>query len=214
MNPVRHLGTLQGRARSRLDRLQKLALSLPPLPKPAEKRSAAYVVVETTNLWASTARSFYLSCILRARRVSGIRVQLGVGGIQSIQDGIHFAVQTLKRKRVNANRVYHPLDEPNWYKRETLLALANALTLSNSSDIQMALSVATDAFTDIVVFRHFFAHRSESTAREAQLLGPRYGQSSIKHPADIVCGISPGRSQNVLADWIDDIQITIDYLCN
>jgi hypothetical protein len=142
-----------------------------------------------------------------------MRVKLGVGGIQSIQDGIHFAVQTLKPRSVKLNRVYHPLDEPNWYKRETLLDLANALTFSNSADIQLALNLSTDAFTDVVVFRNFFAHRSENTARQAQRLGPRYGQSSTKPPADIVCGVGPGRPQNVLADWIDDIRITIDYMC-
>ena len=142
-----------------------------------------------------------------------MRVKLGVGGIQSIQDGIHFAIQTLKPRRVHPTRFYHPLDEPNWYKRETLLDLANALNFSNSSDIQLALSLSTDAFTDVVVFRHFFAHRSENTARQAQLLGPRYGQSSTKSPANIVCGLGPGRPQNVLADWIDDIRITIDYMC-
>jgi hypothetical protein len=213
MNPVRHLGILQERAIGRLDRLHQLALNLPPFPTPAEKRTAAYVVIEIANLWSAVARSFYLSCVLRARRISGMRVKLGVGGIQSIQDGIHFAVQTLKPRRVHPTRVYHPLDEPNWYKRETLLDLANALTFSNSSDIQLALSLSTDAFTDVVVFRHFFAHRSENTARQAQLLGPRYGQSSTKSPANIVCGVGPGRPQNVLADWIDDIRITIDYMC-
>ena len=145
MNPVRHLGILQERAIGRLDRLHRLALNLPPFPTPAEKRTAAYVVIEIANLWSAVARSFYLSCVLRARRVSGIRVKLGVGGIQSIQDGIHFAVQTLKPRSVKPNRVYHPLDEPNWYKRETFLDLANALTFSNSSDIQLALSLSVIA---------------------------------------------------------------------
>jgi hypothetical protein len=139
MNPVRHLGILQERAIGRLDRLHQLALNLPSFPTPAEKRTTAYVVIELANLWSAVARSFYLSCVLRARRVSGMRVKLGVGGIQSIQDGIHFAVQTLKPRSVKPNRVYHPLDESNWYKRETLLHLANALTFSNSSDIQLAL---------------------------------------------------------------------------
>jgi hypothetical protein len=213
MNPVRHLGILQERAIGRLDRLHRLALNLPPFPTPDEKRTAAYVVIEIANLWSAVARSFYLSCVLRARRVSGMRVKLGVGGIQSIQDGIHFAVQTLKPRSVKANRIYHPLDEPTWHKRETLLDLANALTFSNTADIQLALNLSTNAFTDIVVFRNFFAHRSQDTARRAQLLAPRYGQSSTKPPADIMCGVGPGRSQNILADWSDDIRITIDYMC-
>jgi hypothetical protein len=73
--------------------------------------------------------------------------------------------------------------------------------------------IGQSGVTDVVVFRHFFAHPSENTARQAQLLGPRYGQSSTKPPAEIVCGVGPGRPQNVLADWIDDIRITIDYMC-
>lgn len=214
MNPVRHLAILQERAISRLDRLRQLALNLSPPLRPAERRAAAHVVIETANLWSTVARSFYLSCVLRARRVSGARVDLGVGGVASIQDGIHFAVQTLKPGRAQPARVYHPLDEPNWYKRETLLRLASALALSNDSEIQLALSLSTDAFTDVVKFRHFFAHRSENTAKEAQSLAPRYGQPSTRHPADIVCGVSLGRPQNVLGDWIDDIELTIDFLCN
>lgn len=213
MTPARNLDILKGRVLRTLLRLDRLSRGLSDGMAAAERRVAAYVTIETANTWASFARCYYISCVLLARRPGRSRVKLGVSGVSTLQDAIHFAVGTLRPSRVHANRLYHPIDEPSWHKPDTLLRLAIALKLSNLPEIQLALGLPTDAFSHLTVFRHFFAHRGESTARAAQTLAPKYGQASNIHPARILCGYPPGSTRNVLSDWITDVSLTTSYLC-
>jgi hypothetical protein len=213
MRPIRNLTVLESCAYHRLDQLHKLAASLPLLAPEDRRRAAAFGVIELANCWAGFARSYYISCILRARRGGGGRVSVGVPGVATPQDAIHEAVRIIAPRRLSKSRRYHATAEPSWYKRETLLDLGNGLRLSNDPQIQLAMNLPTDAFTDLLVFRHFFAHRGEGTVKQVKVLAPRYGQPSTAAPADVVAGFAPGRPQNVLADWIDDIRITVAYLC-
>jgi hypothetical protein len=216
MNMVRHLGVLEKRALKRIMRLQRLSRGLSYNPSAVDRRTVAHIVVESANLWSAISRSFYLSCALGARLTGGGRVTINTPGVHitNVRDSIHIAVQKVRPRKVNNRGVYSPLDEPIWYKRNTLLELDNALAFSNTNSIQLALNLQTDVFTDMNIFRNFFAHRSGVTANEASRLAPRYGQVSQKHPADILCGLTNSGRQNILSNWLDDIEITVSYLCN
>jgi hypothetical protein len=177
------------------------------------RRRAAFVLLESLNLWASFVRSYYLSCVLEARRDTRPRVRLGVPGVRTPEDAIHFAVVQVAGKKPKANRVYTWWDEPTWYKRETLAKLSSQLKMSNDLEIQTALSIPSPAFTDLVVYRHFFAHRGMATVSNARALAPQYGQPKSLHPAEVVCGFAPGRPQNIMADWLADMRVTVEFLC-
>lgn len=213
MHPVRHLGVLRERALRRLQYLSDLAHPCRQPTDDATRRQVAFVLLEAVNLWAGFARSFYLSCVYRARRDTRPRVHLGMSGIVTATDAIHFAVVNVARKTAKPNRRYSWSDEPTWHQRETLQKLSTMLSLSNDPQVQIALNVQTSAFVHVVVFRNFFAHRGRDTVKRARLLMPTYGQVATAHPAEAASGVAPGRTQNIMADWLADMRQTIELIC-
>ncbi len=105
------------------------------------------------------------------------------------------------------------MDEPRWHKANTLLDLSSDLKYSNESDVRAAMGIPTRVFSDLPVFRHFFAHRSERTAGPALMLAPTNGVSAALRPTEVLLSRGLGRHQPLLADWLDDMWTVIDDLC-
>lgn len=49
--------------------------------------------------------------------------------------------------------------------------------------------------------------------RECQTIARGVGVSARLRPSDILCSRAPGRPQNVLADWLDDIRNIASLMC-
>jgi hypothetical protein len=213
MNAARSLCVLQRRALRYFDRLDRRAHSLPSLPIAERRCLAAFCVIEIANAWAGFARSYYLSCLLRAQRVGGGRVYTTKHGINTPMEAIHEAVLLLTPKRATKTQQYHPAMEPKWHQRDTLMQLSTGLGFSNDAQVQLALNVSTDSFVDLVAFRNFFAHRSKNTYAAVRSIAPRYGQPASARPADVVSAYAYAGPQPVLVDWIDDIRLAVTDLC-
>jgi hypothetical protein len=93
-----------------------------------------------------------------------------------------------------------------------LLDALDEVGSSNYAVVSAALSIPTAAQTlaHLPDFRHFYAHRGESTRRLALKHAPSYALSSrlsptlLLHSHATVNGIT--RPQPVLMDWADDIR--------
>jgi hypothetical protein len=213
MHPSGRLDVIGAQAERRLEYLHGLADSLPTVPDPSHDRVVAFVVIEALNTWASFCRSFYLSCVFRARRANGAKVALGKEAhIVTRDQAIEFAVLTVRGHSYVQNHrgPWKWRDEPKWYDPSVINNISPRLALSNLAQIQGAFGIPTVAFSEIPVFRNFFAHRNHDTASRVRSLITRsyttYGFSRRTNPSAFLCARLPARPQNVLADYIDDIR--------
>jgi hypothetical protein len=221
MHPSRSLAIIAAHAEARLESLYNLADSLPQAPDATHDRAVAFCVIETLNTWAGFARSFYLSCVFRARRASGTRVTLGKEThIRRPEQAIAFAVLTIRGTGYVKGRkgAWRWSDEPKWYDPAVITRISPRLALSNHSQIQKAFGVPTAAFSEMPVLRNFYAHRNEDTANRVRgLIAASYAGYGFSHrtnPSELLCARLPGRPQNLLADHISDIRSVVALLPN
>jgi hypothetical protein len=213
MRSVNHLDKLRKVATRRCAHLKCLISDLRPPLGPQDDRLIAYTTLETLNLWASFCRAFYLSVALGAKDCSGTRVNIP-GGLRAPSDAIHFAVTKMRPWKKRVGPPWTRNDEPTWHDPNTLITLLSSLSTSNLSDIQAALSYQTDVFSLLPSFRNFFAHRNEETAGKIKTRARALGFSPALRACEILCTSHPGRPQNVLSDWLDDLIIVINLMCH
>jgi hypothetical protein len=169
-----------------------------------EARTVAFVTLEALTLWANFVRAFYLSCVHNARREGGERVKVSVSGLGTDEAAIAFSLKIIKFARRN---------EPVWHEPTTLSKLFVAVKASNLTQVQGAISAQPYVFTALPTIRNFFAHRSLQSAQKIPGVARGIGLSVGLRPCEILCSRLPGRPQNVLADWIDDIRNAIELAC-
>ena len=198
------LATLRRCGTKRALRLRSLVDTCRPPIHDADDRTIAFVAIEALNLWAAFVRSFYLSCVHNARRESGGRVSVSVAGLQNNVAAIAFSKTIAKATRRG---------EPIWHEPGTLSKLLGAAGASNISQVHAAISYQPYVFKALPTIRNFFAHRNVVTAQKVTGVARDIGLNIRLRPSDLVCSILPGRPQNVLADWIDDLRNTIEIAC-
>jgi hypothetical protein len=164
----------------------------------------SFLTIEASNLWAGFSKAFFLSCVFRAKRESGRRV-VSTQVFPRTTDAISFAIAEINPALGR---------EPNWADPNILLILLQRAGVSNYAEALAALAVPTTVFRDLPTMRNFFAHRGEVTARKTKRVARSAGLSGDLRPSDIMCSRRPGRPQNLLADWIDDMRNVIDLICD
>jgi hypothetical protein len=211
MRPALDIGKLSGSCQRRLVRLKVLVDGRRPPIDGQTDRLLAFAAIETLSLWAGFVRAYYISCSLGARLLNGSRVLIAQPGILTGSDAVRFAAQRIKRKSLGV--AWRPLDEPSWRQPTTLLRISSAIGFSHNGQVTAAFSTATKVFDDLPEFRNFYAHRSEVTAGQVTALATAWGITARLHPSEVIASYLPGRPQNVIADWIDDVATVIDLLC-
>ena len=212
MRPVRHLEKLRKVASRRCVYLKSLVAYLRPPIGSREDRLVAYTCIEALNLWGSFSRSFYISVALGVIDCSGIRVRAS-SRQRAPSDAINIAVTRMRSGR-RGSGPWTQRDEPTWHDPRTLIVLFTHLSTSNLNTVQSALSYQTNVFRMLPTFRNFFAHRNEETAGKIKNRARNLGVSPTLRPCEILCTSQPGRSQHVLSDWLDDLRVVINLMCN
>lgn len=211
MRIVRHLGRLQRVARRRLLVLKALA---PPIWSPSgpdRDRYVSFVVIEVANLWSQFCRCYFISCALRAKRVTGVRVMTAMS-LTTKNDVITFAVKYNRPNRTGTGP-WSWRDEPAWQKPTTVLNLLQQLGASNLSQAQVAFSHSTTVFQHLPTMRNFFAHRSEATATQLHSVARSVrGPTGLK-ASDVLCLPRPKGTESILREWIEDLCHIVDNLC-
>lgn len=213
MRLARSYAVLSRVAQRRLGRLRVLTMRAAKVGHPEANRLLSYVTVETLSAWSEFCRHYVLSLALEPRSCSGRRVRLGVPGINAPADVLGVAMRALRpRRKAVAPGVWERRDEPAWHDPNALLTCATELKVSNLPEIRGALSVPTGALRDLVVFRNFFGHRNATTYRSASDLAIRYGIPS-GHPVSVLLSKPMTRPYPLLAEWIDDLGVVVELLC-
>jgi hypothetical protein len=63
------------------------------------------------------------------------------------------------------------------------------------------------------VVRNFYAHRNDQTARAAKEIARHYTIAGLDHPTQILSTPAYGRPQVLILDWIDELTIIVEFLC-
>ena len=222
MSPAADFAKLQHSASKRLRRLRDLTdisvMHLTTRGTSARERlvarqTMAICTVELLNLWANFARSYFLSCILRPRRVKRGRVLHSNAAIVTFEDAVRAAARLHKPRTVPMAGPVHRRDEPTWHDAHVFITSCASLGCSHQPDIEAAFSVGSRVLLDLPVARNFFAHRNAATANAARAVALLYAIPTRRHPIDILALPPSGRPFPLLIEWIDDVRVLVELLC-
>ncbi len=219
MRPTKDFNVLYRTATNRINKLRLLAQtsSLRPANEfTNSNREISYVVIELHTAYSNFARAYFLSCILKPTTISGVKIVCNptIGNFIDAIDASMKACRNRTWVSARGNKNWTQRDEPSWHQPSILINSSQEIDCSNQTDISSAFSVPTSAFEDLTKFRNFFAHRNKNTMKIALGVASQYGISTTpNHPVKILCSPSLGRSQALILDWFDDINLVIELLC-
>lgn len=212
MQPSRHLSQLRKSLAKYLYKLRVLVDEGMATSWPFSDRLVCHATIETFNIWVNFSRAYYLSLSLKPITETGTKVSLGNTGIKTFHDALDESMRVCKNG-VWKKGGWTRRDEPPWQKPDTILKSAQAIKCSNYTNIITAYGVPTNVFNDLPKFRHFFAHRNDDTTLTAKNVARNYSISVALHPSKILTTPAYGRPQALLLDWIDDLRIVSELLC-
>lgn len=211
MRPAKRFNVLRKRVCRRLGRLRaNLGLMIAARAEDLD-RHVALGAIDALNTWAEFCRAYYLSCVRGARLESGARIVLTNSAVQTTEDAIDVLIRTLDPRK--AKRPWRRREEPAWHEPRTLLVGCSALGCSHEAQVVAAFSIQARVFTDLPVFRNFYAHRNHDSAQSAMRIGLRYNIAGCRHPTELLCRFPYGRPQALVLDWLDEMIITSEFLC-
>jgi len=195
----------------RLSRLEKrLKTVSSSSPRPDREIAVAYVAIEALNAWAMFSRSFYLSLELNTVTEHNKKVTMSTPAADHLGDAIrHYKPHATP----NTLGVWSRRDEPTWHDPNVLLTICNNRGCSVQTQLQASFSLQQNFFRHLPVCRNFFAHRNESTSRAARNIAPGYALPTSLTPCDLMLSASPGSSSSVLLAWMDEMNITAEFIC-
>ena len=213
MRASRSFAKLLGTALYRLARLRERAVIALGSAPPQRDKGLSSVVIETLNLWSNFSRQYVLSCLFRPTRALKMgRVQLSNAAIQTPGDLIHAAARI--RFGPTAPAPATRRQEPKWHEKDLLFKTCQAIGCSHLADVQAALSLGTRVFDDMPACRNFYAHRNDETAATVIALGKKqYLITGAEHPTDVLAFPAYKRPQPLILDWLDDMRIVMELLC-
>lgn len=190
-----------------------MAVAAQPSADKTKDQLISHVCINAQNTWAEFCRAYALSTVRAPVRRGGHAIILGDRGIRTEADVVEVAVKRLKN-HIYLRGNWTRRDEPPWHDPNTLLHTLEEMSASNVEDLRSAFSLGSRVFDDLPVFRNFYAHRSEYTAMKARRIAYKYGIPVREHPTVILCRTSPGASQAVILEWLDDIWATVQMVCD
>ena len=215
MRPHKSLIKLQKVAIKRLTRLEQLSTNILSISSNREVETLlTYITIETLNTWSNFSRSFYLSCVLSAKTVSGRRITISTT-IANFNDAIGLVIPANKKRHATPNNagIWHRRFEPTWHDPRVIMDICNQIGCSNITQIQSGFSGGLTVFNNLPTFRNFYAHRNQQTEYAAMQIASQYGISNLLKPSQILLSLPLNRSQPLLIEWIDELILTVEYLC-
>lgn len=178
--------------------------------RPDREIVVAYVAIEALNAWAMFSRSFYLSLTLDTVTEQNKRVTLSAPAADHLGE----AIRQYKQFAVpNSAGMWHRRDEPAWHDPNVLMTICKNRGCSIQTQLEASFSLQQNVFRDLPVCRNFFAHRNESSSLAARNIAPRYTLPTYLSPCDLLLAVSPGSSSSVLLEWMDEMNITAEFIC-
>jgi hypothetical protein len=126
--------------------------------------------IELDNMVLIALRKFTVSCMFRARTVSGHRITTArlLKNEQEVSALIPSVVNTVKFRRLNRPAQIPRHGEPTVRDPNQTERVFQSCGASNLASLQNALALNLDLFRDIATVRNFYAHRNEDTWRKVR----------------------------------------------
>ncbi len=215
MRPCRSIESLRLVAKRRISRFRDLAQKALVLPRPDSDRIVSYICIECLSSWHNFCRSYFLSCILRPKTLSGHTILVN-SHVRTFSDAIDISMRTCKRNVWERDH-WSQRDEPSWRDSKIFVKSCEAIGCSNIDKIQSTFSIPTKVLEHLPKFRNYYCHRNNDTLKDVRDLASYYTISipfKPSHPTDILLLPAYNRTQVLLLDWLDDIENYVDLLCD
>jgi hypothetical protein len=208
MRVVTYLPDLKRRHVHRMGKLLDSVYSVAPLTWPERDRLIGLCAIEAVNTFERYCRFLYLSSALGGKDESGNAVLPPAKRCSDVVEALTLAVETVYPTRVGKGP-FGVRSEPDWKNAGHLLKVFAELDSANRVRVEKALSLQTRAIIDLPVFRNFYAHRGQGTARLALDAGKR--MAIVRpHPTDVLSEVPS--IDHLITEWIFDLQVVVDLM--
>lgn len=216
MRRSRKLEKLADQISRRTGRLSALAGESLARTDAAAYRTVSYITVEAMTAWDTFCREYFLSCAyLTPQSASGSVVSHTQTGVVDEATAVIRALLVLNPQfKVPPSGKIDPRREPDWRRKDVILALVGGFGFSNATTITSALSYPTTFFDELPTVRNFFAHRDAVTANQVGTIAyKKYGITKIQHPVEFVNDVLPSKSDSLIREWLSDMSSIGVDLC-
>jgi len=173
-----------------------------------DRRLLAYVAIELDNLIVVGLRQYTKSSLLRSRTAAGVRITSNVNP-QSTEEAAALIYRSLNPtgyKKAQCPLKIGERDEVSIRDPKKIEKVLTDYSASNLSNLSLALSLNAEVFSELKVFRHFFAHRAKNTFDEVQVFAANAGVVGVHKPEHLILRGRPGTGVRFLDGWFADIE--------
>lgn len=184
------------------------------LPRPDSDRIVSYICIECLSSWHNFCRSYFLSCILLPKTLSGHTILVN-SDVRTFSDAIDISMRTCRPYRRRGS--WSQSDEPFWRDPKIFVKSCEAIGCSNIDKIRSTFNIPIKVLEHLPKFRNYYCHRNNDTIKDVIALASYYTiliPFTPSHPTDILLLPAYNRPQALLLDWLDDIENYIDLLCD
>lgn len=179
---------------------------------PDGKRALAFVTIEADNLIVSGLRQYTKSSLLRSRTSAGVRI------IASVQPSSSEEAAALVFKSLNPTTYQKMSSPPSIIDKNEITfrdpkkseKVLNDYSASNINNLQLALSLNAEVFSEAKICRHFFAHRARNTYEAVQDFAANLGILYIETPEQLLLRGRPTSGVRIIDGWLSDIENFFD----
>lgn len=212
MRCVTDLVKLRDSVTSRCSLLRQISSPLSTPLTSEDRRALAYVAIELDNLIVVGLRQYAKSSLLRSRTAAGVRITSSVNP-QSTEEAaalIYRSVNPAGYQRANNPQSIRERDEITIRDPKKVEKVLIDYSASNIANMNLALSLNAEVFSEIKVFRHFFAHRAKNTFDAVQIFAAGLGIVDKYRPEHLLVQGRPGTGVKLLDGWFADIENFFD----
>lgn len=192
-------------------RVYAAADSLRPPLDAADRQVATYVLIELVTSWQNFLRQYCLASTAGGWLSDGSRVT-GPTTARSIGDALDLVVPLFKPSATKSATGWTHRDEPNWLDPRTTSSALMLLDLSNAAGFASALSAGSGIHDRVATCRNFVAHRNRGTAIKVRRLAREFGIVDEADPEELPFLRSPGRPQNLVSDWLEELIAIVELV--
>ena len=177
-----------------------------------DRRVLAYVAIELDNLVIVGLRQYTKSSLLRSRTAAGVRITSTVNP-QTTEEAAAFIYRALNPtgyQNANSPQTIREKDEIVFRDPKKIEQVLTEYSASNLANISLALSLNANIFSELKVFRHFFAHKAKNTFDEVQIFAANSGVIGVHRPEHLIVRVRPGTGVRFLDGWLAEIENFFD----
>jgi len=177
-----------------------------------QQRALGYIAIELDNIIVVGLRQYTKSCLLRSRTAAGARITSTVSPT-STEEAAAYIFKSLNPKgyqRAKNPTAIGERDEVAFRDPKRVEKVLTDYSASNISNLTLALSLNADVFSEVKVFRHFFAHKAKNTFDEVQSFAMDIGVVGVHRPEHLLIRGRPGTGVRLLDGWLADVENFFD----